>query len=119
MGDRVADYCTSRRSDDRLALLGGGGLAVEGGDLPQRLADRLPGAVLANATHHLCGERQTAYRLAVAGESGRTLVNLRANGHAILADHAVEVAIRPENIRAYAAGGARTAGDFSAECASC
>jgi ABC-type Fe3+/spermidine/putrescine transport system ATPase subunit len=53
--------------------------------------------------------------VAVAGESGRTLVNLRANGHAILADHAVEVAIRPENIRAYAAGGARTAGTNAIE----
>ena len=49
--------------------------------------------------------------IAVSGERGLTLVNLRVNGHAIHADHAVEVAIRPENIRAIAQGDSRrTAG---------
>ena len=49
--------------------------------------------------------------VAVAGENGRTLLTVNVKDQALSADEAVEVAIRPENIRALAPGSsARTAG---------
>ena len=42
--------------------------------------------------------------VAVKAEGGGTLVNLRANGHAVACNQMVEVAVRPENIRAVADG---------------
>ena len=49
--------------------------------------------------------------VAVVAENGRTLVTVNAKDQAFPADQTVEVAIRPENIRALATdGGARSAG---------